>query len=237
MTTTIAFSSQKGGVAKSTLARTLAVEAARAELSVKIADLDAEQGTSVNWVRKRISAKLEPVVRAESLTTVAQALALAPEYDVFIIDSPGRASQGTLELARVVDLLVQPTKPTLDDMEPAVSVFHGLVRKGIPKHRLTFAITRCLGDTRVAAAREYLQEAGYDVLEGCLYEQDAYADALDVGRAVTETRYKHLNEQADSIIKAMIARITGANDHGKQRSSRVGKAKAAKQKVRRARVA
>jgi chromosome partitioning protein len=235
MATTISFCSQKGGVSKSTLARTLAVEAARAGLSVKIADLDAEQGTSANWVRKRISAKLEPVVRVESLNTVAQALAIASDYDVFIIDSPGRASQGTTELARVVDLLVQPTKPTLDDMEPAVSVFHGLVRKGIPKERLTFALTRCGGDKRVEAAREYLEEAGYDVLEGCLYEQDAYADALDIGRAVTETRFKHLNAQADSIIKAMISRITGA-EHGK-RSSRVSKAKAAAKKVRRARVA
>lgn len=235
MTTTIAFASQKGGVSKSTLARTLAVEAARAELSVKIADLDAEQGTSVNWARKRISAKLEPVLRVEAFATVAQALAAASDYDVFIIDSPGRASQGTLELARVVDLLVQPTKPTLDDMEPAVSVFHGLVKKGIPRHRLTFALTRCGGDPRVAAAREYLAEAGYDVLEGCLYEKDAYATALDNGRAVTETSFKHLNEQADSIIKAMIARITGADEHGK-RSVRVGKTKA-KKVVRRARVA
>ena len=49
MSTIIAFVSQKGGVGKSTLARALAREAAAAGLKTKIADLDTQQGTSVDW--------------------------------------------------------------------------------------------------------------------------------------------------------------------------------------------
>ncbi len=51
MTMIIAFVSQKGGVGKSTLARAVAREAAYGGLKVKIADLDTQQGTSVDWHR------------------------------------------------------------------------------------------------------------------------------------------------------------------------------------------
>ena len=56
MTTIIAFVSQKGGVGKSTLSRALAREAAHNGLKVKIADLDTQQGTSIDWHRTRLQA-------------------------------------------------------------------------------------------------------------------------------------------------------------------------------------
>jgi pantothenate kinase-related protein Tda10 len=49
-TAIIAIVSQKGGVGKSTMARALAREAANNGLKVKIADLDTQQGTSVDWL-------------------------------------------------------------------------------------------------------------------------------------------------------------------------------------------
>ena len=49
MVAVIAFVSQKGGVGKSTLARALAREAAASGLKVKVADLDPEQATIVDW--------------------------------------------------------------------------------------------------------------------------------------------------------------------------------------------
>ena len=51
MSTIIAFVSQKGGVGKSTLARALAREATVGGIKAKIADLDTQQGTSVDWHR------------------------------------------------------------------------------------------------------------------------------------------------------------------------------------------
>lgn len=45
MTICISFISQKGGVGKSTLARALAREANEQKLTVKVADLDTQQGT------------------------------------------------------------------------------------------------------------------------------------------------------------------------------------------------
>jgi len=45
-TTIVAFISQKGGVGKSTLARSLAYEASKQKLSVLLADCDPQQATS-----------------------------------------------------------------------------------------------------------------------------------------------------------------------------------------------
>ena len=77
MTTIIAFVSQKGGVGKSTLSRALAREASIGGLRTKIADLDTQQGTCVDWQRTRLNAGIQPEVAAEAFATAAQALRIA----------------------------------------------------------------------------------------------------------------------------------------------------------------
>src|SRR5437763_1165628 len=84
MSTIIAFVSQKGGVGKSTLARALAREAAAGGFQTKIADLDTQQATSVDWHRIRLGAGIEPVVAVEAFATANQALKAAGKYDLLI---------------------------------------------------------------------------------------------------------------------------------------------------------
>jgi chromosome partitioning protein len=207
MTTIIAFVSQKGGVGKSTLSRGLAREAAHNGLKVKIADLDTQQGTSVEWNRTRLNAKIEPLIAAEAFSTSAQAIKIASQYDLLIIDGPARFSSGTLEIAKVANLVVQPTGASLDDLRPAVREFHGLVNEGIAKDKLVFSICRIGTSTEEAETRAYLIEAGYPVLDGCMMERPAYRKAQNRGYAVTETRFNTLNTQADMLIQALIDRI------------------------------
>jgi chromosome partitioning protein len=212
MATIIAFVSQKGGVGKSTLARALAREAAHGGLQVKIADLDTQQGTSVDWHRLRLHAGLQPAVAAEAFATAAQALHIASHYDLLIIDGPARTSSGTLEIARMADLVVQPTGASVDDLRPAVREFHALVQAGIPKAKLTFALNRIGTPAEEAEARAYLAEAGYTVLDGCVLERPAYRKAQNVGRSVTETSFRGLNTKADALIQALIDRV--GDPHG-----------------------
>ena len=112
--------SQKGGVGKGTLARGLAREAAKSGLTAKIADLDTQQGTSVEWHRRRLNEGVEPVVSVEGYKTADQALSQAGHYDLLIIDAPARASEGTQKIAERAQLVVEPTNPALDDLGPAV---------------------------------------------------------------------------------------------------------------------
>ena len=179
--TVIAFVSQKGGVGKSTLSRGLAREAAKSGLTVKIADLDTQQGTSVEWHRRRLEEGVEPIISVEGFKTADQALAQVERYDLLIIDAPARASEGTQKIAQRAALVVQPTNPALDDLGPAVRLFHELTKAGIPKNRLVFAINHVLTNAEEVAAREYLSEAGYEVLKGYLPSKTSYRDAQNHG--------------------------------------------------------
>ena len=208
MPSVIAFVSQKGGVGKSTLARALAREVAAGGLSVKIADLDTQQGTSIDWHRSRMDAGIEPLVLVESFKTAAQALAVADHYDILILDGPARTSQATLGIAKAANLVIQPTGASLDDLRPAVREFHALVKAGIPANRLTFALNRIGTDAEEADSRAYLTEAGYSVLSGCLVERPAYRKAQNEGRSITETRYAALNSRADVLIQSLIDQVT-----------------------------
>lgn len=207
MSTIVAFVSQKGGVGKSTLARALGREAAAGGLKTKIADLDTQQGTSVDWHRIRLGAGIEPVVAVEAFATADQALKAVAEYDLLIIDGPARTSKGTLAIAKVAHLVVQPTGASRDDLVPAVREFHALIKAGIPKEKLAFVLNRIGTLAEEGEARAYVTDAGYTTLDGCLPERPAYRKAQNTGHAVTETSYAGLNAKADALIQALIDQV------------------------------
>jgi chromosome partitioning protein len=207
MPAVVAFVSQKGGVGKSTLARALAREGAKAGLRVKLADLDTQQGTSVDWHRTRLAAGIEPVISAEAYATAAQALAVADRYDLLILDGPARTSAATLEIARSSSIVVQPTGAAADDLRPAVREFHALTKAGVPKPKLVFALNRIGTEAEENDARQYIADAGYESLPGSLPERAGYRMAQNTGYAITETRFAPLNERADALIQALIDRI------------------------------
>ncbi len=214
MATVIAFISQKGGVGKSTLARALAREAAVSGLKVKVADLDPDQATIVDWHKVRTQRAIEPLLSVELFRTAAQALAAADGHDLLVIDGPAKASSGTTEIAKRADLIVQPTGAARDDLNPAIRVFHGLIKLGIPHDRLVFALNHIGTESEAETARNYLTDAGYSSLPGYLPERPAYRLAQNEGYAVTETRFHGLKERADALIQALIDRVSGGGEVG-----------------------
>ena len=208
MSIVIGIISQKGGVGKSSIVRSLAREAANSDMDVKIADLDIQQATSINWVRRRLENDIQPPIAVEPFKTAEQAIKVAPNHDIFIIDGPARASKGTYEISKCSDLIVQPTGASLDDLEPAILLFHELVKKGIPRNKLVFALSRVGTESEEKQCRDYIEQAGYDVLEGSLYEKPAYRQAQNQGYALTEVSYKGLKEKADTLIQSLIDRLS-----------------------------
>jgi len=200
--------SQKGGVGKSTLTRALACEASKNGLSVKIGDLDVQQGTVVNWHRRRLENDFEPVGSVESFKTVSHALKGAEGYDLLILDGQARTSSATLEIAKIADLIVQPTGVSIDDLEPAILTFHELVKANIPREKIVFALCRVGTPAELSDCLEYIQNAGYKALSGYLAEKPTYRQAQNMGLSVTETRYKTLNEKADTLIQSLIDHIS-----------------------------
>lgn len=173
-------------------------------MDVKIADLDPQQGTSTRWQQRRLAAALHPNVRAEILSTANDARRIADQHDILIIDGPARASRGTLEIATMADLVVQPVSGCLDDLEPALELFRQLADKGIPRERLRLALNRISTESEADAAREYVRRAGFETLPGHLFDRSVYKTAHNFGKAVTEVGPVGPRQAAKKLIQAIV---------------------------------
>jgi chromosome partitioning protein len=220
MAVIVAFVSQKGGVGKSTLARLLAREFAAQDWTVKIIDLDISQGTSFQWRSRRLESRLEPDVPVEQFGSVDKALNIADQYDMLIFDGAPHSTAATRTIALASNLVVIPTGLAVDDLQPAVTLSHDLVKQGVARKRIAFAMCRVGNSTaEIDDAREYLNQSGYTVLSGELPEQVAYRRASDEGRALTETRFKTLNTHAEELAQAMVDRISQLTTEDRQQKA------------------
>lgn len=214
---TVSFNSQKGGVSKSSLARALAVEAARGGLVVKIGDLDVGQGSTIDWHRDRLAAGINPTVAVQLHRSAKEAVAAADGVDLLVLDGPARADKDTVEVARLSDLVVLPTGASLDDLRPAIRTANSLAKAGIPNGRLFFVLSRIGTDAEADAARTYIGDAGYRVASGYVPERPAYRAAQNEGRSITEVRYPQLKSAAEAVVQALIdAAVTNEEEaaHG-----------------------
>ena len=111
----------------------------------------------------------------------------------------------TRKIVEPSTLAVLPTGLSLEDLKPQVLLAHELVKKGIDKRKLVFALCR-VGDSDALqhSARDYITQAGYSVLSGSLPEKLAYLKAAEEGRALTETRFPTLNERAAQMVQGVI---------------------------------
>ena len=213
MTYIIAMVSQKGGVGKSTLARMMAREFIEGGLRTKIADLDTQQQTCTHWAGRRAENGLTPEVQVQSFASVKTALEDAARFDALILDGKPNASDQTFEIAKAADLVVIPTGQTVDDLHPGVMLAHTLLKKNVPIERIAFAMFKTTGSEREnAAAREYLAQAGYLVLDGEVPVSTGYGSASDIGKAITETSFRSLNERAAKQAQSVIDRIAEVGD-------------------------
>lgn len=213
MTYIIGMVSQKGGVGKSTLARMMAREFIEGGLRTKIADLDTQQQTCTYWAGRRAENALKPEIQVQSFASVKTALEEASRFDALILDGKPNASDQTFEIARAADLVVIPTGQTVDDLHPGVVLAHTLRKKNVPTDRIAFAMFKTTGSEKEnAAAREYLTQAGYLVLDGDIPVSTGYGSASDIGKAITETSFRTLNERAAKLAQSVIDRIAEVGD-------------------------
>lgn len=124
---------------------------------------------------------------------------------MLVIDAAGRASAATAEIAKHADLVVQPSSPGIDDLQPGVLLFHELMQQDIPADRLRFALTFVGTAREDTLGRDYLARAGYGVLDGSLEFKPSYRAALNEGRTITETFHRGVNARADALLQSIFA--------------------------------
>jgi len=74
-------------------------------------------------------------------------------------------------------------------------------------NKLRFALTMVSTQREEDIAREYIQQAGYKVLEGSLEFKTSYRSALTAGKTVTETLHKGVNTRADKLLQSIFSTV------------------------------
>lgn len=205
--TVLAVMAQKGGVGKSSLCRALAVAALKDDLSVHIADLNEKQQTCYEWAHRRRSLKVEPEVPVDVYAGPHQAILGAGKVDLLIIDAPGETNPNFLEIARLADGIIQPTRARIDDLNPAIRLFHELAKAGIDQKKLALAFYGISSTASERDMRAYAAQAGYHVLSGSIEHMETYGRAMDGGRSIIETLLPHLNSAARRVCDEVLSLV------------------------------
>lgn len=205
----LAFVSQSGNVMKTSLAFGMAVEGMNNGLEVSTCDLDTEHRSLAEHRQQRESQGIEPLFEVMEAGNARDAVKRGQGSNLYIIDCPSRATAATLEVAKEVDLVVQPTTTSRKDLDLAIKTFYQLVLSGVPIERLLFVITRVSTAARLRDAQEYLRQAEitekrFNVLTSAVWEKPGYEMALNDGYSIVETIFPSLNTASRAVVHEIL---------------------------------
>jgi chromosome partitioning protein len=178
----VTLASQKGGSGKTTLACSLAVAARDKGLRVAVADTDP-QASALAWYGRRSAIGGPDVVGIPLLAVRDTVSAARPQYDLLLLDTPGRMAAANDALA-LADLALVPCRPTIADVDAAPAMHS--TASSIAR-AAAFVITQVpsRGERRARDVGSSLARHG-EVCPVRMASRNAYADALALGLGVTE---------------------------------------------------
>lgn len=180
----VAVIGQKGGSGKTTTAQNLSVAAAEAGHTVVLIDLDS-QPTSANWADRREAES--PAVVSAQVARLKNVLATAKKQGatLAILDTPPRTAEGSLEAAKVADLVLVPVRPRVNDLETLTALKEVVLFAGGPPTWVLINAAPIQGN-RHDEARQVAETFGFKVAPVVLHERTAFGDAPGPGLGVTE---------------------------------------------------
>jgi chromosome partitioning protein len=209
---TIALVAQKGGTGKTTIAVSLAVEAAGRGLSVVVIDLDP-QASACRWSDRR--GEDAPAVIDAQPSRLPQALAKAAQagVDLAIVDTPARVEQAAAEAAKAADLVLIPCKPSIWDLETLQTTME-LVGPRVRRTPLVVMNAVPGQGTRAIQAAEAIRGMGLELCPSSLGQRVAFEYAAQLGRSAAE--YEPDGKAASEIrdIYLSISRLLGLSTSG-----------------------
>lgn len=191
------FVGQKGGVGKSTLARLLAVAAARQEYKVLLADFDLEQLSCVEWSAVRLRNGIAPDIEARVFNSLKNLRKKVSNLDLVVVDTRGLADELTKEISQESDVVFLPTGTSMDDLRPTLALAKRLSKSRKISNKIVLILSKVGRSERLLqTARDTIAEAGFDVLDNVWPERDGFQADLDIGKAGSETNNPYLREAA-----------------------------------------
>jgi chromosome partitioning protein len=190
----IVVGAEKGGVAKSATAITLAVKAVQAGIETELIDTDMT-GTSKNWCRLRKSLNVQPYIplKAEMDDYKRDLLHEATKYSLLIVDIGAKGYDALVESAMVADMVIIPTGPDQGEVDSTVKVMRNLAKLD-DQHRLgrvpawvLMCRTPAVKNSREGQAlREFMMECNVPLLDTVIPDRTVWRQSRREGRAVHE---------------------------------------------------
>lgn len=187
MSITIAFSSLKGGVGKSTLSLNVAATLRAAGHRVLIVDADP-QGTCTAWAARAAELGHEgpPVVAMAGAALRRDLVKVAEAFDVVVIDSPPRMGAEARSAMLAADVVVIPCTPGAADIWAAretVAVLEDA--RGLrPELRAVVVLNRADRTTLAKLAGRALEDLGVPALDVAIAQRVAFGEATLAGQGV-----------------------------------------------------
>jgi len=194
------FVGQKGGVGKSTLARVLAVAAARQEYKVLLGDFDLEQLSCIEWSATRLRNGIEPEIEARAFKSLKKLRKSVEGFDLVVVDTRGLADELTTDISQESDVIFLPTGTSMDDLRPTLALARRLSKNRKIGNKIVLVLSKVGRSERLLeTARVTIEEAGFEVLDSIWPERDGFQADLDIGKAGSEAHNPYLREAAKSI--------------------------------------
>lgn len=180
----VAVIGQKGGSGKTTTAQNLSIAATEAGHTVVLVDLDS-QPTSANWGDRRETES--PAVISSQVARLKKVLADAKKLGAtfVVLDTPPRMAEGSLEAAKVADLVLLPVRPLMNDLETLPALKEVVLFAGAPATWVLINAAPIQG-TRHQEAVQAAEAFGFRVAPVVLHHRSAFHDAPAPGLGVTE---------------------------------------------------
>lgn len=189
MALTIAISSLKGGVGKSTLSLNLAACLHRAGHRTLVVDADP-QGTCRTWASKASELGHEgpPVVGIDGKTLRRDLARVAKGFDVVIIDSPPRMGVEARASMVASDIVLMPVTPGGADvwaLQETIGVLED-ARALRPELRAAVVLNRADRTTLAKLTAGAIEALGVEVLEATISNRVAFGEATLAGLGVVD---------------------------------------------------
>ena len=208
----ILFTSQKGGVGKSTLARSTAIALAYAGRKVLLADFDVDQRTCMRWQAQRVARALAPTIDVAAFSKEKKLGRVEFEYQDIVIDTRGQHDEISLDLAVSSDVIFLPSSYSLDDVAPTLRVVESLRNADIPSERVAIVFCRTGGSKRQEQqARSILEMNRIAVIDAVLPQKDGFISLYATGRTGREAGQPKLRSVALAMDEALLAFIDTAS--------------------------
>ena len=183
----VVFTSNKGGVGKSTLSVHLAVHLHDAGAKVALIDAD-QQGSSSQWLQEA-EPGIETATAVNPDEVAARVSSLRGAFDYIVADAPGGNDRHVRTLMLLADLAVFPITPSILDLRSvaaavAVLKYARTINGGLPEATLLMNRVR----KRERIARELTEVAptiGLSVCNIFVRDLQAFRNAAQQGTVVT----------------------------------------------------